>query len=135
MSYTELLAGRVDATITALSTALPYIQSGQFRVLGVASASRSPLYPEAATLREQGLPNVVAAGWYGFMAPAATPQPVVDRLQDAVIRALADSEVKQKLQAQGLEARSTTAAEFGRFIDEEAHKWGALIREAGLKGE
>jgi len=63
MAYTELLAGRVDATLTAISTALPYVQSGKFRVLGAASAARSSIYPEAATLREQGLPNVVAAGW------------------------------------------------------------------------
>ena len=73
MAYTELLASRLDATLTAISTALPHIQSGQLRVLGVASAERSPIYPEAITLREQGLSNVVASGWYGFMAPAATP--------------------------------------------------------------
>ena len=104
------------------------------RVLGVASAARSPIYPEAPTLREQGLPSVVAAGWYGFMAPAATPGAIVDRLQDEVIRALADPEVKQKLLVQGLEARGGTAAEFGKFIDDETRKWSEVIREAGLKG-
>jgi len=71
MAYTELLAGRVDATLTAISTALPHIQSGDFRVLGVASAERSAIYPDAPTLREQGFPNVVASGWFGFMAPSA----------------------------------------------------------------
>ncbi|WP_454616434.1 Bug family tripartite tricarboxylate transporter substrate binding protein [Bradyrhizobium cenepequi] len=135
MSYTELLAGRVDATLTAISTALPYIQSGKFRVLGVASVDRSPIYPEAPTLREQGLPNVIAAGWYGFMAPAATPRSIVDRLQDKIVRILADPDVKQKLFAQGLEVRGSTAAAFGAFIDEETRKWGQLIRDAGLKGE
>ena len=135
MAYTELLAGRVDATLTAISTALPHIQSGKLRVLGVASAARSPIYPEAPTLREQGLANVVASGWYGFMAPAATPQPIVDRLQAEVIRALADPEVKQKLLAQGLEANGGTAAEFGKFIDDETRKWSEVIRDAGLKGE
>jgi tripartite-type tricarboxylate transporter receptor subunit TctC len=135
MAYTELLAGRVDATLTAISTALPYVQSGKFRVLGAASAARSSIYPEAATLREQGLPNVVAAGWYGFMAPAGTPRAIVDRLQDEITRALADPDVKQKLLAQGLEAHGGTAAEFGQFIDDETRKWGEVIREAGLKGE
>jgi len=104
-------------------------------VLGVASAARSPIYPEAPTLREQGMPSVVAAGWFGFMAPAATPRGIVDRLQDEVIRALADPEVKQKLLIQGLEARGGTAAEFGRFVDDETRKWSELIRVAGLKGE
>lgn len=134
-SYTELLAGRVDATLTALPTALPYIQSGKFIVLGVASAERSPLYPQAPTLREQGFPNVAAAGWYGFMVPATTPRAIVDKLQAEVLRALADPGIKDRLTAQGLEVRAGTAAEFGQFIDNETQKWTALIREAGLKGE
>jgi tripartite-type tricarboxylate transporter receptor subunit TctC len=135
MAYTELLAGRIDATLTAISTALPHIESGKLRVLGVASAARSSIYPGAPTLREQGLPSVVAAGWYGFMAPATTPRPIVDRLQEEIIRALADPEVKQKLLVQGLEARGGTAAEFEKFIDDETRKWSELIRAAGLKGE
>lgn len=135
MAYTELLAGRLDATLTAISTALPHIQTGKLRVLGVASAARSPIYPDAPTLREQGLQSVVAAGWYGFLAPAATPGAIVDRLQDEVMRVLADPEVKQKLLVQGLEARGGTAAEFGKFIDDETRKWTEVIRAAGLKGE
>jgi tripartite-type tricarboxylate transporter receptor subunit TctC len=135
MAYTELLASRLDATLTAISTALPHIQSGQLRVLGVASDERSPIYPEAFTLREQGLSKVIASGWYGFMAPAATPGAIVDRMQAEVIRVLADPEVKQKLLAQGLEARPGTATEFGKFIDDETRKWGEVIRAAGLKGE
>jgi tripartite-type tricarboxylate transporter receptor subunit TctC len=135
MAYTELLASRLDGTLTAISTALPHIQSGSLRVLGVASAERSPIYPDAPTLREQGLSNVVASGWYGFMAPAATPGAIVDRLQAEAMRALADPEVKQKLLAQGLEARPGTAAEFGKFIDDETRKWSEVIRAAGLKGE
>ncbi|WP_439366889.1 Bug family tripartite tricarboxylate transporter substrate binding protein [Bradyrhizobium sp. DASA03005] len=134
-SYTELLAGRVDATLTALPTALPYIQSGKFTVLGVASADRSALYPQAPTLREQGFPNVVAAGWYGFMVPSTTPRAVVDKLQAEVLRALAEPAIKDKLTAQGLEVRAGTAAEFGQFIDAETQKWARLIRDAGLKGE
>ncbi len=135
MAYTELLAGRVDATLTAISTALPHVQSGKFRVLGVAGAERSAIYPQAPTLREQGLANVVAAGWYGFMAPSAVPRAIVDRLQDEIVRALTDPEVKQKLLVQGLEARGGSAAEFGKFIDDETRKWSELIRAAGLKGE
>ncbi|MEH2624740.1 tripartite-type tricarboxylate transporter receptor subunit TctC [Bradyrhizobium sp. AZCC 1719] len=135
MAYTELLAGRVDATLTAISTALPHIQNGDFRVLAVASTERSAIYPQAPTLREQGFPNVVASGWFGFMAPAGTPQPIVERMQQEINRALADPEVKQKLLAQGLETRAGSAAEFGKFIDDETRKWSEVIRVAGLKGE
>jgi len=134
-AYTELLAGRIDATLTAITAALPHIESGKLRVLGVASPERSPLYPDAPTLSEQGLPNVVASGWYGFMVPGATPPAVRERLQAETNRALADPQVRQKFLALGLEPRGSTAAEFRRFIDNETRKWGELIRTAGIKAE
>lgn len=135
MAYAELLAGRIDATLTAITAALPHIQAGKLRVLGVASAARSPLYPDAQPLREQGLPNVLASGWYGFMLPKGVPTAVVDRLSKETYRALTDSEVRQKLLAQGLEARGTSPAEFRSFIDNETRRWTELIRKAGIKGE
>jgi tripartite-type tricarboxylate transporter receptor subunit TctC len=135
LAYNDLLGGRVDATLTAITTALPHIQSGKLRVLGVASAARSPLYPEARTLREQGLPNVVASGWYGFMVPAATPRMVVARLQAEVNQVLAQPEVKQKLLEVGLEALGGTPAEFRKFIDDETARWTEVIRKSGIKGE
>jgi tripartite-type tricarboxylate transporter receptor subunit TctC len=130
-SYIELLAGRVDATTTALPAALPHIQSGALRVLGSFSEERSSVYPEAATLREQGQ-DVVAVGWYGFMAPAATPDPIVDRLQSEIERALSDATVKQKLVVQGLDAHFMPGQAFGAFIDSESEKWSRIIREAGI---
>jgi tripartite-type tricarboxylate transporter receptor subunit TctC len=135
MAYTELLAGRVDATLTAISSALPHIEAGKLRVLGVASEARSPLYPSAPTIREQGFPNVVASGWYGFMVPAATPLQVVARLQAAALRALDDASIRKKLLDIGLEASGATGAEFARFIDSETRKWTAVIRKAGIQVE
>jgi tripartite-type tricarboxylate transporter receptor subunit TctC len=132
-AYTELLAGRVDATFTAISSALPHIKAGSFRVLGVAATEPSPIYPEAPTMASQGYPQIVAAGWYGFMAQAATPRPIVEKLQAAVLRALDDPDIKQKLLIQGLEAHGRTGAEFARFIDDETAKWSKVIEDAGLK--
>lgn len=134
-SYTELLAGRIDATLTAISTALPHIEAGKLRVLGAASEERSAVYPNAPTLREQGYPDVVATGWFGFMAPAATPDPIVTRFQAEVLAVLADPDVKKKLLVQGLEAHGMSGPDFGKFIDEQAVKWGKVIREAGIKAE
>jgi tripartite-type tricarboxylate transporter receptor subunit TctC len=135
VAYTELLAGRVDATFTAITTALPHIEAGKLRVLGVASPARSGIYPQAPTMREQGFTNVVASGWYGFMVPSATPTSITARLQAAVNRALSDPAVKAKLLAQGLDANGTTASEFGKFIEDETRKWTDVIRKAGIKGE
>lgn len=130
-SYVELLAGRVDATTTALPAALPHIQSGALRVLGCFSDARSSLYPQAATLREQG-EDVVAVGWYGFMAPAATPDPVVERMQSEVGQALADTIVKQKLAVQGVDVHYLPGPAFGKFIDNETGKWSKIIHAAGI---
>ena len=130
-SYIELLAGRVDATSTALPTALPHIKSGALRVLGCFSDQRSSAYPEAPTLREQGQ-DIVAAAWYGFMAPAATPDPIIEKLQSETGLALSDATVKQKLVVQGLDAHYLPGPDFGKFIDHESQKWSKVIREAGL---
>lgn len=133
-AYTDLLAGgRIDATLTAITAALPHIQNGSLRVLGVASAARSTIYPQALTLREQGLHDVVASGWYGFMAPAAVPATIVQRLDAQINQALADRDITQKLLTQGLEPRPGSAAQFGDFIDEETRKWTAVIKEAGIR--
>jgi tripartite-type tricarboxylate transporter receptor subunit TctC len=130
-SYTELLAERADATTTAIATALPHIKAGALRVLGCFSEERSAVYPDAPTLREQGQ-DVVAAAWYGFMAPAATPDPIVAKMQAEVDRALRDDDIKQKLAIQGLDVHYRPGPEFGRFVDSESEKWSRIIREAGI---
>lgn len=134
-AYTELLAGRVDATLTAISSALPHIQSGKLRVLGVASEERSAVYPQAPTLAEQGWPSVVGYGWFGFMAPLGTPATITQRLQTEVNQIVTDPAVKQKLLGMGLEARGTTPAAFSAFIAAESRKWGDVIRKANIKGD
>jgi tripartite-type tricarboxylate transporter receptor subunit TctC len=130
-SYTELLAERVDATTTAIPTALPHIKAGTLRVLGCFSEGRSTVYPDAPTLREQGQ-DVVAVAWFGFLAPGATPDPIVEKMQTEINHALSDESVKQKLSVQGLDVHYLPGAQFGKFIDGESEKWGKIIREAGL---
>ncbi len=126
-----MLAGRVDATTTALPAALPHIQSGALRVLGCFSGERSSVYPDAATLHEQG-EDVVAVGWYGFMAPAAVPDSIVEEMQTEISQALSDATIKQKLAVQGLDVHYLPGPEFGQFIDSETGKWSRIVREAGL---
>ena len=134
-AYTELLAGRIDATMTAITFALPHIASGKLRVLAVASEERSPIYPSAPTLGELGYPGVVGYGWFGFMVPAATPPVISDRLGQQVNQILADEAVRKKLASQGLQARGGSAAEFQAFIDSEMTRWGKVITAVGIKGE
>ena len=134
-AYTELLAGRIDATLTAISTAVPHIQAGKLRVLAVANEARTPLQPEVPTFVESGLKDVVGYGWYGMMVPAGTPAGVVQRLNAETNAAIADPEVKKKAEAVGLQLRGGTPAAFRGFLDAEAKKWGRVIKEAGITAE
>jgi tripartite-type tricarboxylate transporter receptor subunit TctC len=134
-AYTDLLAGRLDATLTAITAALPHIRAGTLRVLGVASTARSKIYPDAPTLREQGLPNVIASGWYGFLVPAGTPAPIVSRLDTEINAALKEQAIQGKLLAQGMDPTPGNAAEFASFIDSEMKKWSGVIQKADIKGE
>ena len=129
------LAGRIDATMTAISTALPHIQAGKLRVLGVANEERTPLYPQAPTLRESGLPSVVGYGWYGLMVPLATPAAVVQRLNRETNAVLADAEMRKKVEAAGLQVRGGTPGDFAAFIDSEMRKWAQVIQAADIKPE
>ncbi|RRH85543.1 tripartite tricarboxylate transporter substrate binding protein [Variovorax beijingensis] len=134
-AYTELLAGRIDATLTAISTAIPHIQAGKLRVLGVATEERTPLYPQAPTIREQGLPSVVGYGWYGMLAPAGTPASIVARLNAEINAAAADADVRRKAEAAGLQLRGSTSEDFSAFIASETRKWAQIIKTANITAE
>ena len=134
-AYTELLAGRIDATLTAISTAIPHIQAGKLRVLGVATEERTPLYPQAPTIREQGLPSVVGYGWYGMLAPAGTPASTVARLNAEINAAVTDADVRRKAEAAGLQLRGSTSEDFSAFIASETRKWAQIIKSANITAE
>ncbi len=131
-AYVELLAGRIDATLTSIATAMPHIKAGKLRVLAVATEERTPVYPEARTFREQGFPDVVGYGWYGIVAPTGTPAAVIERMNTVANAALADAEVRQKTEAVGLQPRGGTPAQFAAFIDAESKKWAKVIRSANI---
>jgi tripartite-type tricarboxylate transporter receptor subunit TctC len=134
-AYTELLAGRIDATLTAISTAVPHVEAGKLRVLAVANEKRTPLQPNTPTFAESGLTNVVGYGWYGLMAPAGTPPAIVQRMNAETNAVLAEPEVRKKAEAAGLQLRGGTAAEFRSFVDSESKKWAQIIKAANIKAE
>lgn len=134
-AYTDLLAGRIDATLTAISTAVPHVEAGKLRVLAVANEKRTPLQPAVPTFVESGLAGVVGYGWYGLMAPAGTPAAILQRLNVETNAALADAEVRRKAEAAGLQLRGGSAAEFRAFLDSEAKKWSQIIKAANIKAD
>jgi tripartite-type tricarboxylate transporter receptor subunit TctC len=131
----DLLGGQVDLTFGTAPPFMPHIQAGKLRVLGVANEERTQLYPDAPTLREQGLPTVVGYGWYGMLAPAGTPADVVTRLHTELKAALADPDVRRKAEAAGLQLRGGSPAEFSAFIASETRKWAQIIQAAQITAE
>lgn len=131
-AYTELLAGRVDATLTAITTALPFIQAGKLRVLAVAGDARTPVYPDAPTFAESGVADVIGYGWFGIVAPAGTPSAIVQQINRDASQALGDPQIRQKLLGLGLQPWPGGSADFAGFIDAEVKKWGALVKARGI---
>ena len=131
-AYTDLVGGRVDAALTAITAALPFVRSGKLRVIAVASESRSQVYPEAPTFAEGGVPDVVGYGWYGFVAPAGTPSAVVQQLKKDATQVLQTPAVVRQLLDLGLEPPPPTDTQFAAFIDAEVQKWSSVIKTAGI---
>ncbi|MEJ0070667.1 MAG: tripartite tricarboxylate transporter substrate-binding protein [Pseudomonadota bacterium] len=128
----ELLAGRFDFTIETLSAVKPFIASGQLIAIGVTSALRSPLMPTVPTVAELGLPDVIGATWNMILAPAGTPQPVVDRLNQALRTALADPNVVARLTELAIEPiADTTPASARAFLVDEIARWAPVVRASG----
>jgi tripartite-type tricarboxylate transporter receptor subunit TctC len=122
----DLLAGNIDVMFAPAQTLMPHVKSGKVIGLAVTSAKRGKALPELATIAEAGVPGYAAVGWFGLLAPAQTPAPVVAKLAADVGAALDNPEVIKSMLAAGAEPSDGTPEEFGRFIKEEMTKWGQL---------
>ena len=110
-----------------------HVRAGKLRVLAAASAQRNRLLPEVPTFAELGHPRVAVSLWYGLLAPAGTPRPILERLNREATRALESADVREKLQAQGAEPMPSTPEGFAAFMEEERAKWAPVVRQAGVK--
>jgi len=134
-ALTDLVAGQVDIMVGPLSAAMPFVKAGRLRALGVTTAKRNPAMPELPTLEESGLAGVVAEGWNGVLAPAATPRELVARLNADIGAAVKSPEATRQLVDQGYEPSAATPAEFAAFIQAELAKWSRVIKAAGLSAQ
>ncbi len=131
---TDVMGGVVPVTF-ADPSAKSLIEGGKLRLLAVTTAKRSRLFPDTPTIAESGLPGYDLMNWYGMVAPAATPRAVVDRLNAGMVKVMAQPEVRQRLEAAGMEAASSTPDEFNRLMAGERAKWAALIAKVGMQAE
>ncbi len=131
----DLIAGRVAIMFDATPSLLPFITSHQLRPLAAASRQRHRLLPEVPSFAELGYDRMDISLWYGIVAPAATPQAIVQRLNAELGRILDIADVRKSFADQGADIAGGTPAEFDAFMREESARWGAVIKQAGIKPE
>ena len=131
----DLVGGQLSFMIENVPGTMPFVKSGKLRALAITSAQRSPLEPALPTMAESGVPGYEVVGWQGLFAVAGTPPEIVARLQAEVGKVLRLPEVRERLAALGAEPVGSTPEEFGAFIRAERTRWGAIIREKGIRSE
>ena len=131
-AVTALLAGDVDMACLPALSVLPQVKAGKLKVIGASTASRSSLLPDIPTLKEQGLVDVDAGAWIGVVAPAGTPQPVVDRIRRDTVAVLKDPDVVAALQKQLMEVVGSTPEEFSAHLQAERERWTPVIQKTKI---
>jgi tripartite-type tricarboxylate transporter receptor subunit TctC len=131
----DTLSGQVDMSFPTLSAALPHVKAGSLRALAVTSATRSELLPELPTMQEAGVKDFQFTQWLALLAPAATPAPIVARLNEALRGALSSRDLREKFQQQGFDPFITSSAEASKFLAGEVKRYAALIKSRGIKAE
>lgn len=129
---TELMGGRIDATILGIGALAPYIRAGRIRLLAVTSPERSALYPDTPALAEI-LPGYDSRGWFGYLAPAGTPPKIVALLNQEINRAMTAPDVKEKMDVIGLTVVAESPQFFAQTLKSDYEKYGKLIRDIGLQ--
>jgi tripartite-type tricarboxylate transporter receptor subunit TctC len=127
-----LLSGQVDMAVVGVIPYATYIREGRMIGLATTGPKREAKVPDMPTVREAGYPGLEGCNWLALFAPAATPRPIVGRLNAETVKVLALSDLKEKLSAAGMEAAPTTPDELGAMVKNDLAKWGPIIRQLGL---
>lgn len=130
-AVTDLVGGQVHLMFDNLPTSLPFIKNGTLRALAVTSAERSTNLPDVPTMAEAGVPDFEAGSWFGVLAPAGTPAPIVNKIDQAIEKAMADPEMQKRVVELGAVPTVKGPAEFNAFIGTEIEKWKAVVKAAG----
>jgi tripartite-type tricarboxylate transporter receptor subunit TctC len=134
-AYLDVISGRVPVFFDNMSTAMSLAKEGKVRALAITSRKRSPLMPELPSVEEAGVPGYEYHTWFGLWAPKDTPQPIVDKLNAEVTKALADPVVKQRIAAGAGEPSTVALKDIEPFMKAEITKWAEVVKRAGIKVE
>jgi len=132
-SITDLIAGQVQVSFATYASVAQHVQAGKLRALGIAGQKRTSLMPELPSFGDAGMKNYDASLWYSLLAPAKTPKPIVDKLNEAMVGALRDPEVSRQLAQQGFETQTSTPEELKAYIAKELKRWERVINDNHIK--
>jgi tripartite-type tricarboxylate transporter receptor subunit TctC len=132
-AISSVVAGHTPLAFAGLSAAAPQANADKLRILTLMSRTRSSLLPDVPTIAEAGVPGYEATIWLGLMAPAATPRPILETLNNAVSKVLNAPDVKENWSKQGAVPMAMPIDEFGKFLREDVQKWAKLVKETGMK--
>lgn len=132
-AHTQIMGGQIPVMCDAIPATMPHVKSGKLRGLGMATVKRSPFLPDMPTIAEQGYPGFEAVGWIGMAAPAKTPAAVLDTLNIALNKMLAEVEAKERLNTLAFTPVGGTRKEFGDYIKSEIAKWGKAVKDSGAR--
>jgi len=130
---TAVLAGEVPIMFTNLISAMPQVQAGRFRALGVTGLTRLAAAPDIPTIAEAGVPGFEVVGWYGLLAPAGTPREIITRLSELAAKAMHSPEVQPRLAREGVDPIGSTPEAFAKVIHDDIIKWSEVVRVSGAK--
>lgn len=134
-AMTDLLGGHVQMMFAATAEAIPNIRAGRLRALAVSGDVRSPTLPQVPTFAEAGMPGFTAKNWFGMLAPSGTPAPAVDRWSAALAAVLAAPDIRERMQAQGMEPWISTPAQFGALLKADLALYAKIVKTAGIRME
>ena len=131
----DVMTGQIDMLFSTRLQSRAFVEAGKLRALAVTTVTRSPAMPELPTMQEAGVARYEVAGWYGILAPAATPPSIVSKLNREIVRIVHLPDVTEKMAHDGSEPVGSTPARFAAHIKSEVEKWRDLIRKTGIRTE
>ena len=132
---TDVAAGQIPVGFQGLGTVAALVRGGQLRLIGVCTPKRLPQFADVPTIDESGLPGFLFNSWFAMLAPAGTPKEIIARLNAEVVKALADTEVRRKLEELGFAIRGSSPEELGTLTRDQLAKYGRLIKDMGISNE
>ena len=135
LAMQDVLSGRIHLVVIGIPAAAPHIKAGRLRALAVITPQRAAALPEVPTAAEAGLKDFEVTTWYGVLAPAGTPRPIIARLNGELVKIMHAPDMKEKLAASGTDALTSTPEEFAAYLRQEIAKWGDVVRKAKLKAD